>query len=150
MFRRKRLPAELAPAFDAFRRVLDEIEPAKAGLTDIVPGSRLPGRPVGDAVAEFVAGVDRASALMAAWRRPQLETVWSACADGLSEARADATALLAGTTEAGGFGDLLAIVERLLDRLEPFADAEARFGELRRRPVSVRATVPGSVKEETG
>jgi hypothetical protein len=146
MFRRRRLPAELAPAFDAFQRVLDEIEPAKAGLADIVPGSRLPGRPVGDALAEFVAAVDRASALMSAWRRPELETVWSACAHGLAEARADAAALLAEATEAAGFGDLLGIVERLLDRLEPFADAEARFGELRRRPRPVRA----SVEEETG
>jgi hypothetical protein len=144
-FRRKRLPAELAPAFDAFQRVLDEIEPAKAGLTDIVPGSRLPGRPVGDALAEFVASLDRASALMAAWRRPKLETVWSACADGLAQARADA-AVLAEATEAAGFGDLLGIVERLLDRLEPFADAEAKFGELRRRPRSV----PASAEEETG
>jgi hypothetical protein len=146
MLRRKRLPAELAPAFDAFQRVLDEIEPAKADLTDIVPGSRLPGRPVGDALAEFVASLDRASALMAAWRRPELETVWSACADGLAEARADAAALLAEATEAAGFGDLLGIVERLLDRLEPFADAEARFRELRRRPRSV----PAAAEEETG
>jgi hypothetical protein len=146
MFRRKRLPAELAPAFDAFQRVLDEIEPAKAGLTDIVPASRLPGRPVRDALAEFVASVDRASALMAAWRRPELETVWSACADGLADARADAAALLAEATEAAGFGDLLGIVERLLDRLEPFVDAEARFGELRRRAPSV----PASAEEETG
>jgi hypothetical protein len=142
MFRKKRLPAELAPAFDAFQRVLDEIEPAKAGLTDIVPGSRLPGRPVGDALDEFVTRADRASALMSAWRRPELETVWSACAEGLIEARADAAALLEEPTEAAGFGDLLAIVERILDRLEPFAEAEARFGELRRRR--------GTGEEETG
>ncbi len=133
MFRRKRLPAELALAFDAFQRVLDEIEPAKAGLTDVVPGSRLPGRPLDDALAEFVASVDRAAALMSAWRRPELETVWSACADGLAGARADAAALLEEPSEAAGFGDLLAIVDRLLDRLEPFAEAEARFGDLRRR-----------------
>jgi hypothetical protein len=146
MFRRKRLPPELAPAFDAFQRVLDEIEPAKAGLTDVVPGSRLPGRPVDDVLKEFVASVDRASALMADWRRPELETVWSACSDGLVEARADARAVLAEATEAAGFGDLLAIVERLLDRLEPFVDAEARFGELRRKARSVSA----SMEEEIG
>ncbi len=144
MFRRKQLPAELALAFDAFQLVLDELEPAKADLADIVPGSRLPGRPVGGALVGFVASVDRASAFMAAWRRPELETLWSACADSLAEARADAAALLADGTEAAGFGDLLAIVERLLDRLEPFADAEARFAELRRRPPSV----PSIVEEE--
>jgi hypothetical protein len=50
MFRRKRLPAELAVAFGAFQLVLQEIEPAKADLTDVVPGSRLPGRPLDDAL----------------------------------------------------------------------------------------------------
>jgi hypothetical protein len=133
MFRRKRLPDELAPAFDAFQRVLDEVEPAKAGLTDVVPGSRLPGRPLEDALAEFVSRSDRATVLMPGWRRPELETVWSACAEGLAAARADAAAILEGPGEPTGFGDLLAIVERLFDRLEPFAAAEARFGDLRRR-----------------
>jgi hypothetical protein len=134
MMRRKRLPGELMPALDAFHRVLDEIEPAKAGLTDVVPGSRLPGRPLDDALTEFTARCDRATDLMPGWRRPELEPVWSACADGLAAARRDATEILEDASEPSGFGELLAIVERILDRLEPFAAAEARFSELRRRP----------------
>ena len=47
MFRRKRLPVELEPAFAAFHDVLDELEPAKAGLADVVPGGRLPVAPSG-------------------------------------------------------------------------------------------------------
>jgi hypothetical protein len=133
MFRRKRLPDDLAPAYDAFERVLAEIEPAKAGLTEAVPGSRVPGRPLEHALEAFVAGIDRADALMPAWRRPELERVWSASAEGLAAARSDAAAILAAASEPTGFGDLLGIVERLLDRLEPFADAEVRFAELRRR-----------------
>jgi hypothetical protein len=138
MLRRKRLPAVLIPAFDAFQRVVDEIEPAKAGLTDVVPGSRLPGRPLDDALVGFIARTEQASTLMPAWRRPELEAVWSACAGGLAAARADAAEILQaqslhGGDEPSGFGGLLAIVERLLDRLEPFVAAEARFEELRRR-----------------
>jgi len=133
MLRRKRLPPGLVPAFDAFHRVLDEIEPAKAGLTDVVPGTRLPGRPLDDALGAFVGRTDRATALMPAWRRPELESVWSACAEGLASARADAIAVLGEGREPTGFGELLGIVEGLLDRLEPFAEAESRFGELRRR-----------------
>jgi hypothetical protein len=132
-FRRKRLPAELLPAFDAFHGILEEIEPAKADLTDVVPGSRLPGRPFDDALRGFVARMDRAIVLMRAWRRPEFESVWSACADGLAAARADASAILADAREPSGFGELLGIVEGILDRLEPFAEAEARFEQLRRR-----------------
>jgi hypothetical protein len=143
MLHRKRLPDELIPAFDAFHRVVNEIEPAKVGLTDVVPGSRLPGRPLDDALVEFIARSERASALMPAWRRPELEAVWSACAGGLAAARADAAQILQAQNvnaknlkdghEPSGFGGLLAIVETLLDRLEPFVAAEARFEELRRR-----------------
>jgi hypothetical protein len=54
MFRRKALPDELVPSFGAFHDVLDEIEPAKAGLTEVVPGTRLPE--AARRVVEFVAG----------------------------------------------------------------------------------------------
>jgi hypothetical protein len=131
-FRRRRLPDDLVPTFDAFRRVLEELEPAKAELTDVVPGSRLPGKPLDDALRAFVARLDRAVALMPAWRRPELAPVWSACDDGLATARADASTILDEGREPSGFGDLVGLVEGLLDRLEPFADAEARFEELRR------------------
>jgi hypothetical protein len=132
MFRRKRLPDDLAPAFDAFGRVLEELEPAKADLIDVVPGGRLPGRPLDDALGAFVARLVRVEALMPAWRRPELAPVWSACADGVAAARADASSIIDEGREPSGFGDLLGIVKGLLDRLEPFAEAEARFEELRR------------------
>ena len=133
MFRRKRLPVKLEPAFAAFHDVLDELEPAKAGLADVVPGGRLPGRPLRDALTELVARIDRAAGVMPRWRRPELEPVWSACAAGLAAARADARAMIEDASEPAGFGELLGIVEGLLDRLEPFAEAEARFSQLRER-----------------
>jgi hypothetical protein len=135
MFRRKELPDGLVPAYEAFLLVLDEIEPAKAGLTDVVPGSRLPGRPLHAALDEFVARLARAADLMPGWRRPELESVWSACSDGVSAARREAAALIADASEPSGFTAILSIVERLLDPLEAFAAAEARFEELRRRRV---------------
>jgi hypothetical protein len=133
MFRRKALPDELVPSFRAFHELLEEIEPAKARLTEVVPGTRLPGRPLDDALAEFVAGLTRARDLMAAWRRPELEDEWSACMDGLAIALDRATQLLDDAYEASGFGSLVGVVEGLLDPLEPFAQAEERFASLRRR-----------------
>jgi hypothetical protein len=133
MFRRKALPDELVPSFRAFHELLEEIEPAKAELTEVVPGTRLPGRPLDDALAEFVARLTRAQDLMPAWRRPELEAEWSECADGLAIALDRATQLLDDAYEASGFGSLIGVVEGLLDPLEPFAQAEERFASLRRR-----------------
>ena len=138
MFRRKVLPDALVPSFRAFHVVLDQIEPAKAGLTDVVPGTRLPGRPLDDALEEFVARLTRARGLMLAWRRPELEDEWSACADGLEVALDRAMELLDDGYEAAGFGSLVGLVERLLDPLEPFAHAEDRFASLRRRSERAR------------
>jgi hypothetical protein len=142
MFGRKALPDELVPSFRAFHELLEEIEPAKAGLTEVVPGTRLPGRPLDDALAEFVARLTRARELMAPWRRPELEDEWSACMDGLAIALDRATHLLDDAYEASGFGSLVGVVEGLLDPLEPFAQAEERFASLRRRagrPLGQRA-----------
>jgi hypothetical protein len=139
MFRRKAVPDELVSSFRAFHVVLDEIEPAKAGLTDVVPGTRLPGRPLQDALEEFVTRLSRARDAMPAWRRPELEDEWAACRDGLEIALHRATALLEDGHEAAGFGSLLEVVERSLDPLEPFALAEERFASLRRRTGRSRA-----------
>ena len=133
MLRRKALPDALVPSFRAFHDVLDEIEPAKAGLTEVVPGTRLPGRPLDDALAGFAARLTRARDLMPGWRRPELEDEWSACAAGLAIALDRATQLLDDAYEASGFGSLVGVVEGLLDPLEPFAQAEDRFASLRRR-----------------
>jgi len=133
MFRRKALPEGLIPSFRAFHAVLDEIEPAKAGLTDVVPGTRLPGRPLDDALEEFVARLTRARDAMPTWRCAELEDEWSACRDGLEIALHRATELLEDGYAAGGFGSLLEVVERSLDPLEPYAHAEDRFASLRRR-----------------
>ncbi|HEX9298573.1 MAG TPA: hypothetical protein VF968_00390 [Actinomycetota bacterium] len=144
MVRRKVLPDALVPSFRAFHAVLDEIEPAKSGLTDVVPGTRLPGRPLDDALEEFVARLSRARSVMPAWRRPELEDEWAACRDGIATAMNRATQVLDDGYEAVGFESLLGLVERLLDPLEPFADAEERFASLRRRTERPRTRRPGA------
>ena len=132
--RRKELPAELRGPYEAFQAVLEEIEPAKAGLADVLPSTRLPGRPLNDAVGEYRTRLMRATSKMAAWRRPELEDVWRACTDGLAHGIERATRLLERGTDPAGFEGLLGTVEQLMDPLDPFAAAEERFRSLRRRP----------------
>jgi len=134
IFRRKELPAELRPVEAAFARVLEELEPAKVAITDVLPGTRMPGRPFHDALDEYERRLVVASEAMPGWRHPSVEAEWSACAAGLASAldltrRARAEAL-----DVHGFEGMLGLVEALLDPLDPFADAEARFRRLRERP----------------
>lgn len=133
IFGRRELPSELAGAYDAFEAVLEPLEPAKAGLTDVLPGTRTPGRPLADALAAFEEGLEEAQARMDGWRRPEIETEWVGCRDGLAKALVMARGVLAEAPDLAGFEGLLGLVEALLDPLDPFADAEARFRSLRRR-----------------
>lgn len=131
--RRRELPAELVEPYAAFQRALDEIEPAKAGLADVLPTTRLPGRPLNDAVGEYRERLERAEPLMDAWRCPEVEEWWRECADGLALGIDRARRLLAMDEDPQGFEGLLGTVEQLLDPLDPFAAAEEHFGSLRIR-----------------
>jgi hypothetical protein len=130
---RRRLPDDLAPAAEAFDDVLTVLEPAKAGLTEVLPGTRMPGRPLADALDGFEAGLTHASDRMAAWRVPAIEDAWIACRTGLDEAIGRARRVRVEAPELAGFEGLRGLVSSLLDPLEPFAEAERRFRELRRR-----------------
>ena len=131
--RRKSLPAELVPARDAFDAVLDHLEPAKAALADVLPGTRMPGRPLSDAIAAFEQGLSEARTRMPAWRRPDLEREWRACDGGLERAMTAARRVRETAWTPAGFEQLLGTVQALLDPLEPFEDAARRFSALRRR-----------------
>jgi hypothetical protein len=134
VIRRKELPPALQPAFRAFSAVVDAIEPAKAAVADVLPSTRLPGRPLDDALAEYRAGIERATAGMAAWRRPELEEQWEACAAGLRTAAARAAALIDHEDDPVGFEGLLWTVQDLIEPLDPFVAAAEQFRSLRTRP----------------
>lgn len=132
MFRRKRLPDALEPAYEAFEAVLEQIEPAKAGLADVLPGTRMPGRPLHDALAAYETGLTAAVPLMPAWRCPEVEEEWESCERALAAGLRRAATLRDVASEPEGFEALLGAVSSLIDALEPFADAEERFRGLRR------------------
>ena len=133
MFRRRReLPADLRAAEHAFHAVLDLVEPAKAGLADVLPTTRMPGRPFGHALAEFVQRLEGAKHAMLAWQDGALQGSREACDAGLLEALDRAHRISSEGAEVEGFEALLGLVESLLDPLEPFADAELAFRDRRR------------------
>lgn len=131
VFRRKRLPERLVSAHAAFEAVLAEVEPAKQALTEVMPTTRLPGRPLPDALGEFEDRLGRARDLMPAWRREETEPSWIACDAGVGEALARAEHLREGAPDLGGFEGLIWAVEHLLDPLEAFRAAADGFRSLR-------------------
>jgi hypothetical protein len=130
-FRRRRLPDDLKAPQRAFEAVLGEVEPAKAALTDVMPSTRMPGRPLPDALWEFDDRLARALELMPPWRVPQTEVEWSACEAGVVEARERARTLREEAPDLGGFEGLIWAVEQLMDPLGVFEAAAKRFDELR-------------------
>lgn len=130
ILRRKRSTPEVRASFAAFRAVLEHLEPAKAALTDVMPTTRMPGRPLPDALVEFEDGLTRAAPLMPGWRMPDLEPEWIVCEQGLAEARERARRLREDAPELGGFEGLIWAVEELMAPLDGFATAAERFREL--------------------
>ena len=130
ILRRKRPSPEVQSSFAAFHDVLVHLEPAKAALTEVMPTTRLPGRPLPDALAEFEEGLDRSQALMPAWRAQEVESEWIACERGLTEARDRARRFREDAPELGGFEGLIWAVEELMSPLDAFAVAAERFREL--------------------
>lgn len=133
IFGRRELPAELVPSFRAFGAVLAEIEPAKAELAEVMPSNRLPGRSLVDALGGYEERLARARAIMPAWRRPEVESEWIACDEGLARGLALAARLRQEAPDLGGFEGLLGTVQDLLDQLDPFVTGAERFASLRTR-----------------
>jgi hypothetical protein len=116
--RRKALPPELAPAHEAFLEVLAQVEP---------------GRPFVDALLVLEERLGRAREMMPSWRRAEIEEEWVACDEGLERCLDLARRLREDAPELGGFEGLLGAIQDLLDPLDPFEAAAARFASLRRR-----------------
>ena len=128
---RRRLPSELEQPFDAFARVLRAIGEAKEELTSVMPTTRLPGRPLAEAIAGFESALDRAEAEMPAWRVPPLEEEWEAASRGIEHARRRAEELRREAPDPQGFEGLIWAVSRVLDPLDDVEAAADRFRSLR-------------------
>ena len=132
ILRRRRLPEHLEASFAAFRSLVPTLERAKEALTESVPGTRLPGRPLAETLSEYEEGLRIVRAGMDAWRAPDVEDVWRRAALGLDEARSLAERLRVEAPEPEGFEGLIGLIGDLLAPLEPFAEAAERFRSLRR------------------
>ena len=132
MFRRRRLPEHLEGLYRAFAAIVPPLERAKAALTESVPGTRLPGRPLAETLLEFEEGLREVAAGMDAWRGTEVEEVWVIASAGLDEARSLAERVRIEAPPPVGFEGLIGLIGDLLAPLEGFAVAAEAFGKLRR------------------
>lgn len=131
--RRRRLPPELQPAFDAFASVVASVERGKAALTESVPSTRFAGRPLAETLHEFEQELTEAAAGMPAWKCPELLAAWHAADLGLRTSREMAVRVRMEAPDPGGFEGLIGLIGGLMTPLEAFGEAWVRFSELRRR-----------------
>jgi hypothetical protein len=129
--RRRRLPGGILPAFAAFRSVADVVDRASASLAEAVPSTRVVGRPLPDALAEFEALLSEAADAMPAWRRPEIEPAWRRCDAAIETARGLAERLRVEAPPLAGFEGLIGAIAELLAPLEAFDDAARSFDALR-------------------
>jgi len=131
--RRRPLPADLAPAYEAFVRCAEHVDLAQRAMIRCVPSSaRSLALPLDVGAETLRLALADAAALLPAWRHPAVEDAWVAC-----DAAVGAT--LAGlgraVTVARSTDELevaLTAVQDLLDPLHAFVDAEEAFRKLAR------------------
>jgi hypothetical protein len=132
VFKRRKLPEALQGSLEHLRDVVEEVEAAKDAMTGTVPSTRSAGTPLAEGIHDLETRLAAAQALMPAWRHPDLEDVWLACADGIRESLDRARQLREDPPDLGGFEGLIWAVDQLLEPLVAFEAAADRFRTLRR------------------
>jgi hypothetical protein len=134
MFKRKQMPADLVPAWEAFQAQAERVEQARQALLSCLPVGRVEPAPIGvglDLLRDELAAVEPQ---LGAWRVPAVEAHWAACRESFAEATEAIPEAreVAGTT--GELEELLDAVGDVVAPLDAWHDAERHWLRLRVRP----------------
>jgi hypothetical protein len=133
MLRRKRMPTELEPAFQAFRVQAERVEQARSALLSCLPVGRVDPVPVPvglDLLRDELAVVGDE---LDSWRHEAIADHWTACSNAIQEALAalpHAYHVAASSTE---LEELLGAVGDVIEPLDAWHDAERAWLALRVR-----------------
>jgi hypothetical protein len=132
MLRRKSIPAELEPAWEAFQAQATRVAQARRALLACLPVGRVAPAPVAvglDLLRDELSGV---AAELDAWNVGEVAPAWKACRDAVIESLAAvprAHEVSASTTE---LEDLLGAVSDVVEPLDAWGAAERAWRALRR------------------
>jgi hypothetical protein len=132
--RRRALPQELQPAYDAFVRCAAHVDLAQRAMIRCVPSSaRSMAIPPDVGAQTLRMSLADAAEAMPAWRHPAVESHWQHCESALAETLAGVDRALAVVKSTVELEDALTAVQDLLDPLHAFVDAEQAWGAMRVR-----------------
>ena len=123
-FRKHPADPENERIVSAFRASANRVDAAQRALLSAIPTSRDPGRPLEEAIDEFLEHLAGAEPALAAWHTEPLMHEWTSCSEAITAARGEAAQLRSGPSL--GFEALNARVGEVIAPLEAFADAAGR------------------------
>ena len=130
--RRRALPPDLAPAYEAFLACAAHVDLAQRAMIRCVPSSaRATPLPLAVGAETLRVALADARAAMPAWRHPRVEETWRRCEAAIGETLDGldrCVAVASGTRE---LEVALTAVQDLLDPLHAFVEAEEEFARLR-------------------
>ena len=131
---RKSMPAELAPAWEAFRVQAERVAMARRVVLSCLPVGRVDPAPVPVGLDVLHDELTQVRPLLGEWRLPAVEQHWQSCVDAVDEAM---DAIPAARTTAETSTELEELLGAVADVLEPLGDAfwaaERHWLTLRRR-----------------
>lgn len=133
MLRRKRMPTEFEPAFQAFRAQAERVEQARSALLSCLPVGRVDPAPVPVGLDLLRDELTAVSGELDAWRHDAITAHWAACSSATREALAalpDAHRVATSSTE---LEELLGAVGDVVEPLDAWHDAERAWLALRVR-----------------
>ena len=134
MLRRKTMPPDLLPAWEAFQADAHRVADARRVVLSCLPVGRVEPAPIAVGLDVLADELSEVAASLAAWRIDEVETHWVACRSSIDEAGA---AIPAAKQVAATTSELEELLTAVSDVVEPLGDAfsaaERQWRSLRRR-----------------
>lgn len=133
MLRRKRIPPQLEPAWEAFQVQAERVEQARSALLSCLPIGRIDPAPVPVGLDLLRDELTAITSELGDWRHDLVADHWAACSSAIHQALAalpDAHRVAATSTE---LEDLLGAVSAVIEPLDAWHDAERAWLALRVR-----------------
>lgn len=133
MLRRKTLPSDLVPAWEAFRAQAERIEAARQALLGCLPVGRVDPAPVPVGLDTLRHELEAVAARLDEWWVPAIDEHWRQCRRALEEAREAIGSARREAATTGELEELLGAVSEVVEPLDAWHDADVAWNKLRRR-----------------